>query len=246
MSFDARPHCEHVSGVIDARDLMRIRIATLFTLDGAGRLRRVNDLVGQPAPRFFLGRTARGNVWAVRHDVSEKLVRAFEALCASEPDGNEFLVPPYGARAYEALLAGEAPVRHVGAGPAYRFPNELREVSGAVAVTSDNSELLDPYMSAWREDVTAGVPFVVVVNDGHAVSVCCSVRVTSAAHEAGVETHADFRGRGYAALAAIAWARAVRAAGSIPLYSTSWENSASRAVARKLGLVRFGTDLHIT
>jgi mono/diheme cytochrome c family protein len=68
----------------------------------------------------------------------------------------------------------------------------------------------------------------------------------AAAHEAGVETAASCRGRGYAAPVVAAWARAVRDVGRVPLYSTSWRNEASRAVARKLGLVCFGSDLHIT
>ncbi|HZS91689.1 MAG TPA: GNAT family N-acetyltransferase, partial [Chloroflexota bacterium] len=41
------------------------------------------------------------------------------------------------------------------------------------------------------------------------------------------------------------WARAIRASGRIPLYSTSWDNHASQAVARKLGLVQYGTDLSL-
>ena len=39
------------------RELMRLHIATLFTRDDHGRLVRVNESSGAPAPRFFLGRT---------------------------------------------------------------------------------------------------------------------------------------------------------------------------------------------
>jgi len=66
------------------------------------------------------------------------------------------------------------------------------------------------------------------------------------AHEAGVETAPPYRGRGHAAQVVAAWARAVLELGRVPLYSTSWQNEASRAVARKLSLIRFGDDLHIT
>jgi len=38
----------------------------------------------------------------------------------------------------------------------------------------------------------------------------------------------------------------VRALERVPLYSTSWENQASRRLAARLGLVHFGADLHIT
>jgi predicted GNAT family acetyltransferase len=76
--------------------------------------------------------------------------------------------------------------------------------------------------------------------------VCASVRVTVDAHEAGVETHPDFRGRGQGARAVAAWATLVRESGAVPLYSTSWSNEASRRLASRLGLVQFGSDLHIT
>jgi hypothetical protein len=35
----------------------------------------------------------------------------------------------------------------------------------------------------------------------------------------------------------------VRRENRIPLYSTSWDNAASRGVARRLGLVLYGADL---
>jgi RimJ/RimL family protein N-acetyltransferase len=42
------------------------------------------------------------------------------------------------------------------------------------------------------------------------------------------------------------WANAVRGLERVALYSTSWENAASRRLAATLGLVQFGADLHIT
>ena len=84
------------------------------------------------------------------------------------------------------------------------------------------------------------------MREGRAVSVCGSVRITPDAHEAGVETSADARGHGFSVAAVAAWARAVRKLGAEPLYSTSWDNAASRAVARKLDLIPYAADYHIT
>lgn len=113
-------------------------------------------------------------------------------------------------------------------------------------MTADNATVLAPNLEDWLGDVALGVPMVIALQDGKAVSICGSVRVTPVAHEAGVETHRDFRGRGHGALAVNAWARMVREMDRLPLYSTSWENQASRALAKRLGLIQFGADLHIT
>lgn len=142
----------------------------------------------------------------------------------------------------EALFTRDATGRLV----AVNDPATLVPDRDVVPVTAANAGVLSPYLDAWRTDVTQGVPICAVLRDGSAVSICASVRVTEHAHEAGVETHPAFRGAGHAARAVTAWARDVRAGGRIPLYSTSWENTASQAVARKLGLIQFGVDLHIT
>ena len=67
-----------------------------------------------------------------------------------------------------------------------------------------------------------------------------------AAHEAGVDTLEAYRRRGYAASAVAAWALAVRALNLVPLYSTSRDNEASQGLARRLGLVQYGVDYHVT
>jgi RimJ/RimL family protein N-acetyltransferase len=115
-----------------------------------------------------------------------------------------------------------------------------------IHVTHANVSVLESLLRPWIPDVEHSPPLMALVIDDDAVSVCASVRITTRAHEAGVETAPSHRGRGYAARVAAAWAIRVRALGAEPLYSTSWENATSRAVARKLALVHFGNDLHVT
>jgi RimJ/RimL family protein N-acetyltransferase len=133
-----------------------------------------------------------------------------------------------------------------GRGQAFRFPPHLPGHESAVPVTPDNATVLSPYLENRCNDVSDGVPMTVVLHDGKAVSVCCSVRMTPRVDQAGVETHPDFRGRGYAARAVGAWAKAVYEMPRVPLYSTSWENEPSRTLAKKLGLIQYGVGLHIT
>ena len=215
----------------DDRALMRLHVDALFTHDARGRLLRVNEPDGGPAPRFFRGDTALGVERRFRHDLDDALV---DALTRADD-----------VEAATAILSRAAPVEHTWAGPAYAFPHDLPP-SGAVRVTAANADLLRPHLEPWLVDVAHGVTVLASLHDGRAVAVCGSVRITHAAHEAGVETARDFRGRGHARAAVAAWAAAVREQGAAPLYSTSWENAASQALARSLGLRRFGDDLHIT
>lgn len=228
-------------------DVMRLHVETLFTHDAAGRMVRVNEPNGKHAPRFFLGRAADGGrVWRVRHDVDDALARTLEAVSLAEREGDELLRPPHGSAPYEDLLSRAASIERIWTGPAYRFPADLPSAAGAVVVTAENADVLRPHLEPWLGDVATGQPMAVVLADGRAVSVCCSVRTGAEAHEAGVETVPEFRGRCHAARAVAAWAAAVRAIGVLPLYSTSWENTRSQALARKLGLQRYGSTLHIT
>src|SRR5689334_22010530 len=105
----------------------------------------------------------------------------------------------------------------------------------------DEAEL-SRHFSGWiAGEIRAGRGPVVAVRErgeeGHPVSICFCARRSSTAAEAGVETAARFRGRGYAQRAVTAWAGRIKAEGLTPLYSTDWSNHASLAVARKLNLV---------
>lgn len=225
---------------------MRLHAEALFTRDQHGRLLRVNEEGGGSAPRFLLGRTAEENLWWYGVDLDTSLAPELDRTCSALPVGLDDEVRAQDEELFTALLSRREPVKRVWAGPAFLAPARLGTSLTAVPLIREDVGLLSPYLESWREDVTRGLPMAVALEDGQAVSVCATVRATSQAHEAGVETHPDFRGRGHAAQAVAAWATQVRRMGCIPLYSTSWSNVPSRKLARRLGLEQFGSDLHLS
>ena len=230
-----------------ARDWLDLHLRALFVHDERGRIVTRNALDGGPAPRFFLGRTPDGNRWRFRGDLPDDLVETLEALCAAEPPATDLRAPPCHGERYRELLAAHAPVAEAWSGPAYHFPEELPPTASEVLpLNTENAHLLrGGDLEPWVEDIGQSEPLVAIVQEDRAVSVCGSVRITPEAHEAGVETSANARGRGFAVAVVAAWARAVRALGAEPFYSTSWDNTASQAVARKLNLVPYASTLHV-
>lgn len=226
---------------------MTIHVQALFTHDAHARLLVVNEPGGgDPAARLFLGRTPQGNLWRFRADLPETLIEELEALCADEPVGEVFHSKPRHLEAYVRLLETHAPVQKLWMGPAYQFTEYFEPSRHLLAITQTNAEMLGGGFEKLVAELPDWQPFLAIVEQGRAVSVCRSVRITPDAHEAGVETLPDFRGKGYAKDVVAGWARLVQSMGAIPLYSTSWENTASQAVAKKLHLVAYGADFHVT
>jgi GNAT acetyltransferase len=229
-------------------ELMRIQARALFTHDEASRILFVNepDNAVTPAPRLFLGRTPEGNIWRFRAGLPEKLCEELNALCAEEPPAS---LAPGGPRHFEEfvrLLESDAPVRDISSGPAYRFTEYFTPAENLVAcITENNAGMLSGGFEHLIDELPAWQPFVALIEQNRAVSICRSVRITAEAHEAGVETLPDFRGRGYAAQVTAEWARRVLFIDATPLYSTSRENTASQAIARKLRLKCYGIDFQI-
>jgi hypothetical protein len=227
-------------------DLMKRHVEALFTHKKNGRLCNVNVPGGDEAPRFFLGRTPDGNIRRFRFDVPDALVEQIDAECLDEPTAKQVARMPVYSDAYLRLLETDCPVQNISTGPAYVFPDDVSRPSvEAIRVTAENVDVLNGGLDEWAEDVRNGSLVFVILHEGRAVSICCSVRVTPEAHEAGVETLPGYRGRGYAADVVTQWANEVQALGCSALYSTSWENTASQSVAAKLGLHHFGVDFHV-
>lgn len=225
---------------------MRLHVEAEFTHDAAGDLVATNEPAAAPAPRFFLGQTAQGVVVRFRRDVPSGRRRALESALEEQTLSPAQLDQPLDPTPFEHILSEDAPIQHASVGLAYRFPRSLAHTPGTRLLSdATNAALLHSLLSAWAPDITLSAPLLAFIVDGKAVAVCGSVRITPQAHEAGLETAAPFRRLGFGKAVVAAWSSAVRALGSEPVYSTTWQNDASRAVARSLGLMPVGRDLHI-
>jgi RimJ/RimL family protein N-acetyltransferase len=238
---------ERRNDLLTNQELMTLHVQALFTQDAHARLLRVNEPGGGGlAPRLFLGRSREGNLWRFRADLSEMLIEELEALCANEPVDQALNSKPRYFEDYMRLLETHTPVQNIWQGPTYQFTQYLEPSRQVVTITEANAGLLQGEFEELISELPNWQPFLAVVEEGRAVSVCRSVRITSDAHEAGVETLPEFRGKGYARDVVAGWAHLVRSMGAVPLYDTSWKNTASQAVAKKLQLVPYGADFHIT
>ena len=238
-------------------DWMELHLRCLHHHDARGRIVRQRQRGGVRAPRFHLGRTRFGSLWRFRDDLDAECVRALARLAGREPPLPESPAgeppPPERLGAFRSRLGPAVEWR----GPAYRFPEaipepptggyELREIGPG------DEGLLEGALADWASELADRAPCIAAMRDGRALSICASSRPLhvpgsprSPVAEAGVETDAAARGRGLATAVVAHWALAVRARGGEPMYSTSWENRASRSVARKLSLVFYGEDLHFS
>ena len=232
---------------LTANALMDMNARALFIHDDDARLVSTNEWKPRPAPRLYLGRTAHGNVWRLRQDLPNALAQTLLRLCADEPAYPENGAPPRHRHRYAQLLDAQSPIEREWCGPAYWCTRPVVPRLAPIAITAANADLLVPGFDHWAEDIPHEQPFMAAVDQGKAVAVCSSVRITAAACAAGVETLPDHRRRGHAANAVAGWAQTVDALGKIPFYSTSSDNHASQAVvAKRLGFSFVGEDFHIT
>ncbi|MDE0401012.1 MAG: GNAT family N-acetyltransferase [Candidatus Poribacteria bacterium] len=234
--------------MISDTELMEIHVEVLFTQDENRCLQRINepDGDGKPAPRFFFGYTNEGSICRFRHDLPDNVVAQLKEVVAAEPMPVNSEKIPKNHSQFKDILQSQAPIERVWVGPAYRFPEQIAPPTNVVRLSRTHAGLLKGDFAEMVSELNSSQPYLAVIEDSQAVSICRSIRSSSRAHEAGVDTLVGYRRRGYAIWVVAAWALAVRALNRIPLYSTSWDNLASQGVARRLDLVQYGVDYHVT
>lgn len=205
-------------------------LETLFILDDR---RVVSTREPNPGrgPEFVLIRRADSCAWAIGSGIGDEQASEVTRLALDEHPTPDFRQPPKHIEEYMKIFGGE-----LDTGPAFEFPEGM-PVFEEAALIEDVERLLGSF-NGWTADELPGrSPIMAIFEDGVPISICFCARVSELVAEAGVETAPEFRGRGIAGLATAAWATAIQASGRTPIYSTSWSNGPSLAVARKLGLV---------
>lgn len=226
-------------------ELLQLQVQALFRHDAAGRIISTNEPEPAEAPRIFVGRSSRVDLWRVRADVPADVVAQVDRLLERDPPLVDAGAVPTVQLELVALLAWTAPVTSVFAGPSWYVPAGIPTPRRARALTADDVPALHPNFPYLSQHFERLPPCAGTIEDGVVIAVCSSVRITASACEAGLHTIEAARGRGHGPDTVAAWAAAVRATGRIPLYSTSWENVASRRVAAKLGLVQYAANFSI-
>jgi len=208
----------------------------MFVLNDAGRIVSTREPNPSPGPQFMLIRDQSACAWAVHANVSAPSAAELDRLAGEEPLMGDVQREPVHATLYRALVDGQ-----VDFGPAFTFPSVLPTPADILPIAT--LAQLEHHFRGWTADeLPERAPILALEQEGHAASVCFSARRSAVAAEAGVETAQRFRGRGLAGLVTAAWAQAIRASGRLAIYSTSWSNAPSLAVARKMGLTMCAND----
>lgn len=227
-------------------DLITLHTIALFNHDLTGRITGSNEPVPAPAPRLFIGRSPAGNVWRFSASVPSDLAARLDGVLRREPPATNLEEPPRCLQELADLLGSQAPVTNVSSGPAWLVPPTPAVPDAPPTTTALHPDQIKDVILLFASDIAPALPYAAVVVDDHVVSLCSCSRITPDVAEAGLVTAPEHRGQGYAVAATVAWAAAVRATGRLPLYSTSWDNHASRRVATKLGLRLYGSDFSMT
>ena len=220
----------------------------LFRTNAAGELIGANEPAEadtQPAPAIYIC-YAKGR-FLLKHGVGvhESWIKHLKEVLR-RLDG--IVVVPY--TEIEALIRKSAlnhvEIAEIEIGSAFYIPQTPATTSDVFEITQWNRDVLEPHFGYTHRHLDQLQPCIAKAIGDKAVAICRTVRRSSFGLEGGVDTVSEFRKRGFGTETVAFWASKVWALGLIPCYSTQWENKASLALARKLAMIQYATDISVS
>lgn len=222
-------------------DLELLAIQAEGALDPAGRL------VGRYGVTIACAPGAHA-LWIGAEVPDAAAAELAAAFAAAAPAHDPAEPPPALDRCRRILEAGRA--IECRAGPHFVFPDAVPSSPDVRVERSDRplgAALRGANPGNWQpvewDELLDGRlgPWTMVLDGDRAVSICHTPGpLTPRGAECGVWTQSGFRGRGYAAATAAAWAAILRPTGRFLFYSTDADNRSSQRVAERLRLRSIG------
>jgi hypothetical protein len=231
-----------VNGISQSK-LLKMHIEALFTLDSQSRMVTINEPWDKTkaAPRLYLGKTFDGSIiYKFRCDIQSGIIKKLEKYLLHEKPLNEIEY----TNKYFKILESKNHFEEM----CYYYKDMANTIKNdCVKITTVNIKDFKLNGFEWLNDeIRYCQPCYGIVKRGKIISICRSVRIMEEAHEAGIETAEEHRGKGLAKIVLINWANDVQNEGYMPLYSTSKGNKSSQKVAEKEGLNKYGIGISIT
>ncbi|MGH6992868.1 MAG: GNAT family N-acetyltransferase [Caulobacteraceae bacterium] len=241
---------------LDDRRLIEIDLETLFVFSPVGRIESENDPPRSPGPRIALFASSAGLRLALGSGISARETADLHATVRAQPNWKD----PARAPACLALLSdliGAPEVKETYL--IHHLPHELSAFPASAQVARSGEPEGEALLARLAQEgvppalARAGFtdagefwpPWCAALLEGEIAAVAFAARLSRTGAEIGVYALESHRRQGLASALTAAWSRHPMLAGRELFYSCALSNSASRAVARRLGLRLIGWSLAI-
>ncbi|MGH6987187.1 MAG: GNAT family N-acetyltransferase [Caulobacteraceae bacterium] len=241
---------------LDDRRLIQIDLETLFVLSSEGRIESENDPPRSPGPRIALFASSAGLRLALESGIRMREAEDLRAAVREAPDWTDpARAPACLARLSEAIAVPKVRETHL----IHHLPHGLSASPGSANLVRSGEPHGEALLARLAQEgvspalAKAGFtdagefwpPWCAALLESEIAALAFAARLSRRGAEIGIYTLESHRRRGHASALTAAWSRHPMLAGRELFYSCALSNSASRAVARHLGLRLIGWSLAI-